>query len=144
MTRHWIGAAMIGLLAGWTAEALPPAGSDTGLMQVAAIDPHAGDPALASDAGRTGWQNGEWVRTWRDGHLAWWWAVGGSWYWYAAPSYPYPSAVAPVSMRGLTPPAVAEEQSAGPSWIYCDKPAREAEAPASCNGNWHRVAVAAP
>lgn len=140
MTRHRIAAAMIGLLAGWTAEALPPAGSDTGLTQVAAINPHAAD---RGDAGRTAWQNGEWVRTWRDGHLAWWWAVDGSWYRYAVPSYPYPSAVAPVSVRGLTQP-VTEEPSAGPSWVYCDNPARETEVPASCNGNWHRVAVAAP
>ncbi len=47
------------------------------------------------------WRGGVWRHEWHEGRLGWWWAVGGVWYFYERPIYPYPMVVANVV---YTPP----------------------------------------
>lgn len=42
------------------------------------------------DRARHRWHQGHWHRGWAHGHYGWWWVVGGQWYLYPAPVYPYP------------------------------------------------------
>ncbi len=42
------------------------------------------------------WRGGIWRHEWHEGRLGWWWAVGGVWYFYERPIYPYPMVVANV------------------------------------------------
>jgi len=41
------------------------------------------------------WQGGHWVHDRHAGRLGWWWVVGGVWYFYPAPVYPYPDPYVP-------------------------------------------------
>jgi hypothetical protein len=43
--------------------------------------------------GRLGWDRGAWRHEWRNGRYGWWWDVGGAWYFYEQPIYPYPTVV---------------------------------------------------
>ena len=36
------------------------------------------------------WRGGAWRHAWFNGRYGWWWLVGGAWYFYTAPVYPYP------------------------------------------------------
>jgi len=46
------------------------------------------------------WQGGAWSVGWHFGRLGWWWDVGGVWYPYAEPIYPYPLEVAALTVYG--------------------------------------------
>ncbi len=41
------------------------------------------------------WRGGHWFHGWHGPRLGWWWIVGGAWYWYPAPVYPYPDVYTP-------------------------------------------------
>src|SRR5690349_13141375 len=47
------------------------------------------------------WHHGHWNHGWHDGRIGWWWVLGGAWYFYPAPVYPYPDI--------YRPPVVVEE-----------------------------------
>jgi hypothetical protein len=36
------------------------------------------------------WTSGHWRQDWHNNMFGWWWVVGGLWYFYPAPIYPYP------------------------------------------------------
>lgn len=36
------------------------------------------------------WRTGQWRQANHNGRYGWWWIVGGSWYFYPQPIYPYP------------------------------------------------------
>jgi hypothetical protein len=36
------------------------------------------------------WRGGRWYHGPHSGREGWWWVIGGSWYFYATPIYPYP------------------------------------------------------
>lgn len=64
-------------------------------------------PALAGADRASGetslnWRAGHWRHGNHDGRHGWWWVVGGIWYFYPTPIYPYPEPKAPA-----TPPAPA-------------------------------------
>ena len=42
------------------------------------------------------WQAGLWRNEWHYGRRGWWWDVGGVWYGYPEPIFPYPEEVAPL------------------------------------------------
>lgn len=48
------------------------------------------------------WHGGLWRHEFHDGRLGWWWVVGGVWYFYPQPVYPYPDP--------YTPPVVVQQQ----------------------------------
>jgi hypothetical protein len=103
-------------------------------------DLHGRDLQSLSPEERSLWQAGHWIRDWHDGHLAWWWQAGGSWYFYQMPSYPYPRSIAPTEIVDHPPPVPAG-LSPGNFWFYCDQPAGYTPYVTSCDGTWRPVAV---
>lgn len=81
-----------------------------------------------------GWQGGRWAHEWWDGRFGWWWIVGGARYFYAAPVYPYPSAVVPPGMVAAPTPQTA---------YYCADPAGYYPAVTQCLAPWQLVALPA-
>jgi hypothetical protein len=88
------------------------------------------------------WRGGMWRHEWHNGIYGWWWAVGGMWYFYEQPIYPYPMVVSeqaypevivvqppppPVVAAPAPPPAVIQQAPPPPGqpamWYYCDNPA---------------------
>lgn len=59
------------------------------------------------------WRGGRWWRGPHDGRDGWWWIVGGAWYWYPQPVYPFPDP--------YRPPLVSAPP--GEAWFYCRNPA---------------------
>jgi mono/diheme cytochrome c family protein len=51
---------------------------------------HGRDYARFTPEERKDWQAGEWRHEGHNGHAGWWWVVGGAWYFYPEPIYPYP------------------------------------------------------
>jgi len=62
------------------------------------------------------WRGGAWFH---DGRGGWWWIVGGSWYFYLEPVYPYPDPYTPPVMMPAPPPAAPAPRY----WYYCPNPA---------------------
>ncbi|PWC34992.1 hypothetical protein TSO221_30725 [Azospirillum sp. TSO22-1] len=58
------------------------------------------------------WRDGRWYHGPHDGRRGWWWIVGGVWYYYPQPVYPYPDPYLPP----MAPPPP------GPSYYYCPNP----------------------
>jgi hypothetical protein len=73
------------------------------------------------------WRGGGWRHEFHDGRWGWWWFVGGAWYFYDQPIYPYPVYVSDVvyeepveEVEPVEPvaPAVAP-QPTGNVYYYC-------------------------
>lgn len=62
------------------------------------------------------WRGGRWYHGPHEGRAGWWWIVGGLWYLYTAPIYPYPDPYLPPGVS--VPPEPAPEQV----WYYCKNP----------------------
>lgn len=95
------------------------------------------------------WVGGGWHHGWYGGRFGWWWAVGGIWYYYPAPIYPYPEYVADIyydpSMGA--PPAGPVEPAAGAppgSWYYCAPSGAYYPYVQSCPAPWTPVAPTPP
>jgi len=58
------------------------------------------------------WHSGRWVHARHGGRFGWWWLVGGTWYFYPRPIYPFPDPYVP-----------AYAAPGAPGWYYCP-PAR--------------------
>jgi hypothetical protein len=56
--------------------------------------------------GTLGWDRGAWRHEVRNGRYGWWWDVGGAWYFYEQPVYPYPTVISDVEV--LEDPAMAD------------------------------------
>jgi hypothetical protein len=56
--------------------------------------------------GAFAWDRGGWRHEWRNGRYGWWWDVGGAWYFYEQPVYPYPTVISDVEV--LEDPAMAD------------------------------------
>ena len=86
------------------------------------------------------WRGGLWRHEFHNGRMGWWWLVGGVWYFYDAPVYPYPVVVSEMAFAEpmvivapppamVAPPAPMVVQPAPPPpqqmpmWYYCDNPA---------------------
>jgi hypothetical protein len=50
------------------------------------------------------WRGGRWYHGHHDGRLGWWWIIGGLWYFYPAPVYPYPDPYVPPTRVVPVPP----------------------------------------
>lgn len=87
------------------------------------------------------WRGGSWRHEVHDGRLGWWWLVGGIWYFYAQPVYPYPDPYVPsdVIVQPVAPAAVA------PSYhYYCQNPVGYYPYVARCFAPWQRVEAGMP
>ena len=83
------------------------------------------------DLGR--WTTGRWHYGIHAGRSAWWWIVGGVWYYYPAPVYPYPSPYVPPMVAA--PPAPPGAQF----WYYCNSPPGYYPYVPYCVGSWRPV-----
>lgn len=61
--------------------------------------------------GALAWEGGAWRHEWRNGRYGWWWDVGGAWYFYPQPVYPYPTVISDVEV--LEDPAMADAPPLG-------------------------------
>ncbi len=84
---------------------------------------------------RSQWQSGVWRHTVRDGHLGWWWVVGGSWFFYPAPIYPYPGYIGPAGWYDY----YAYYPTPSYYWYYCEDPPGYYPYVQYCNGPWEPV-----
>jgi hypothetical protein len=83
------------------------------------------------------WRAGHWVHGDHGGRLGWWWVVGGAWYFYPAPVYPYPDP--------YVPPAVAAPGApAGSYWYYCASARAYYPYVPACPEGWMRVVPQTP
>jgi hypothetical protein len=83
------------------------------------------------------WRGGHWFQGPHDGRGGWWWIVGGIWYYYPAPVYPYPDP--------YTPPGVTAIAGAPGAYVYyCGNPAGYYPYVPQCYAPWQAVASTAP
>ncbi len=82
------------------------------------------------------WRGGRWYHGRHDGRMGWWWLVGGLWYFYPYPVYPYPDP--------YQPPAVSLPPTSLGYWYYCADPAGYYPYVVECYGNWMQVPAAPP
>jgi hypothetical protein len=86
------------------------------------------------------WRGGHWFHGVHGGRRGWYWVVGGVWYYYPAPVYPYPDP--------YQPPVVVVPPPANPAapayWYYCGNPAGYYPYVAQCRMAWQRVIPQTP
>ena len=105
---------------------------------------HDGRPEWHGDIGRFHehdldlWRGGRWYHGHHGGGSGWWWIVGGLWYFYPTPVYPYPDPYQPPVV--VVPPPVAAPQY----WYYCANPSGYYPYVPRCFVNWQRVEANAP
>ena len=110
------------------------------------------------------WRGGHWHHAWHNGRFGWWFAVGGIWYWYPEPVYPYPTIVGPAVFAEEPPPpppvvveqappppppaVVVQAPSAPPGqpapqfWYFCAESKTYYPYVSSCVGPWQQVPAA--
>lgn len=86
------------------------------------------------------WRGGYWRHGRHDGHLGWWWIVGGVWYLYPQPVYPYPDPYVPPVVVAPSPAAPPAQQL----WYYCDEAQGYYPYVPSCPGGWRAVPAVPP
>ena len=94
------------------------------------------------------WRRGYWRHGWHAGRLGWWWVVGGVWYWYPVPVYPYPDPYTPPVVvqappTAPAPPAVPAQPQAQ-VWYYCERPAGYYPYVPACPSGWKTVPATPP
>lgn len=84
------------------------------------------------------WRGGGWQHAWHGGRFGWWWAVGGAWYFYPEPVYPYPLYASSVVF--FEPAAVAAPSGPpAPYWYYCSYPPGYYPYVQNCTFPWQPV-----
>jgi len=74
--------------------------------------PYRGDMHRFVDQDAHVWRAGRWHHSHHDGRIGWWWVVGGLWYFYPRPIYPYPDPFVPGDVAYVS-------GGTGPYWYYC-------------------------
>lgn len=82
------------------------------------------------------WHGGNWWHGPHGGRDGWWWIVGGVWYWYPAPVYPYPDP--------YLPPGVVAAAPGMQYYYYCPNPPGYYPAVPACPSPWQMVAATPP
>lgn len=102
------------------------------------------------------WRGGRWIHGHHGGYLGWWWVVGGLWYFYSQPVYPYPDPyVPPVVVEQQPPPVIIQQAppqttpvpppAAGTQyWYYCQPAGAYYPYVATCPSGWKKVPAAPP
>jgi len=85
------------------------------------------------------WHHGYWHHDWHDGHFGWWWVVGGVWFFYPAPIYPYPNPYVP---PGYPLPVAWESPPA--YWYFCLPANAYYPYVQACPGGWQPVPAKPP
>jgi hypothetical protein len=98
--------------------------------------PYRGDIARFHEHDWAVWRGGRWQHARHGGRLGWWWVVGGVWYFYPAPVYPYPNPYEPPPAVVVAPPADAPPPPTQFWYYYPYAP--------SCAGGWRQVPATPP
>jgi hypothetical protein len=113
---------------------------------------HGGDMRHFHDRDFGRWRGGHWYRGHYGGRLGWWWIVGGVYYWYPQPIYPYPDPYVPpvvvrppvvVAPQPAPPPQAAPRQPAN-TWYYCESAKGYYPYVPECPGGWRPVPATPP
>jgi hypothetical protein len=88
------------------------------------------------------WRGGHWVHGRHVQRFGWWWVVGGLWYWYPAPVYPYPDPYMPSVIVQTPAPTLPQPQV--PVWYYCAQPAGYYPYVPVCPSGWQAVPATPP
>ena len=83
------------------------------------------------------WRGGRWIHDRHNGRFGWWWVVGGVWYFYPAPVYPYPDPFQPPTV------VLGPEPNPPHYWYYCGNPQGYYPYVAECAVPWQRMAAGA-
>ncbi|KAA0090507.1 hypothetical protein CIW54_03815 [Paraburkholderia sp. T12-10] len=94
--------------------------------------PYRGDIHRFVDLDARVWRGGRWRHSHHDGRFGWWWVVGGLWYLYPQPVYPYPDPFAPGEV-------VYEYGGAGDYWYYCESAGQYYPYVTECPEGWQAV-----
>jgi hypothetical protein len=79
------------------------------------------------------WRHGRWYHGDHLGRPGWWWSVGGVWYFYPAPVYPYPDP--------YVPPGFVAAPGAVQYYYYCRRPRGYYPYVAACRVPWRAIAM---
>jgi len=77
------------------------------------------------------WRGGQWFHGRHEDRLGWWWIVGGVWYFYPEPVYPYPDPYRPPVVTAPTPP--------GTVYYYCPSPPGYYPYLPACPSGWQII-----
>jgi hypothetical protein len=81
------------------------------------------------------WRTGHWFEGRHRGRAGWWWVVGGVWYYYPAPVYPYPDPFQPPVMVAPAPVPPPPRQL----YYFCDRPRGYYPYVPACTVPWRAV-----
>lgn len=100
------------------------------------------------------WRRGYWHHGWYGGRWGWWWIVGGIWYYYPAPIYPYPNPYIPgIGVIINQAPSEYQQPSVTPAppseapvqyWYRCNEPKGYYPYVSECPGGWIKVPATPP
>jgi len=96
------------------------------------------------------WRGGNWHHGRYNGHLGWWWVVGGLSYLYPQPIYPYPDIYLPPNVVTRPAPgysgstAEIEPSVASQSWYYCESLDSYYPYAPTCPEGWQTVPATPP
>jgi len=83
------------------------------------------------------WREGRWYHGHHEGRNGWWWILGGAWYFYPAPVYPYPDPYTPPVVNEYVP---VVPQNTAPSYVYyCTNPRGYYPYVTRCYGSWQQM-----
>lgn len=102
------------------------------------------------------WRSGAWRHGSHGGRVGWWWVIGGMWYFYPQPVYPYPDPYRPplVVVEPAPPPVVVQvappvqvvpqapapaAQPAAQFWYYCEAAGGYYPYVSACPSGWKTV-----
>jgi len=95
---------------------------------------------------RSHWGTGRWRHGYHHGHGGWWWVVGGTWYFYPEPIYPYPGYVSDYwyDYYDYGPGSYSDGYDGGDNgggywWYYCNDPKGYYPYVRDCRVDWERV-----
>ena len=122
------------------------------LLTTALLASTSFSPALADDWHEHGdvhrfhhddyhhWREGRWFNGPHEGRNGWWWVVGGLWYFYPSPVYPYPDPYTPPTVIVETTPASPTVVAPPSNVYYCPNPAGYYPYVPQCYTPWQKVA----
>ena len=90
------------------------------------------------------WRAGRWFHGPHGGRLGWWWIVGGVWYFYPTPIYPYPDPYQPPGPPVIVAPPVQAPPQEQQYWYYCRNPEGYYPYVPQCRSGWEAVPANTP
>ncbi len=96
------------------------------------------------------WRGGSWYHGVYGGRMGWYWTVGGAYYFYPRPIYPYPDpyvpgvVLAPIASNMAPPPPmpvapVVQSQNLPSVWYFCEASKSYYPYAAECPTGWKAV-----